>query len=164
MTINFFFQKLLSGYFYFVGLVVFFVLHRWNELFIFLSFWEVLKILLSLIILILIYFFAGKLIFRDKSKSALFTLLSFSLFLFFSFVEVCSAFLAKAGVHVSAKLFLAGVLLLLFFFILFQKKDRVRGAVYLNALFLVLVFWGGDGFMGLKNKAYFFGYQKPLTL
>lgn len=141
MRVKKLFQKLLSGYFYFVGLVVFFVLHRWNELFDFLSFWEVSKILFSLIILILIYFFAGKLIFRDKNKSALFALLSFSLFLFFSFLEFCSAFLEKAGVHVSTRLFLAGVLILLFFVILFLKKDRIKGAVYLNTLFFVLVFF-----------------------
>lgn len=152
MQIKKLFQKLLSGYFYFVGLVIFFVLHRWNELFEFLKFWEVLKILLPLIILILIYFFAGKYIFRDKNKSALFTLLSFSLFLFFSFVEDCSTFLGKAGAHVSTKLFLAGLLLLLFFVILFLKKERVKGAVYLNTLFLGLVFFEivqltGKGFL-----------------
>jgi len=159
MTIKFFFQKLLSGYFYFVGLVVFFVLHRWNEVFDFLSFWEVSKILFSLTILILIYFFAGKVIFRNKNKSALFTLLSFSLFLFFSLVEVCSAFLGKAGVNVSTKLFLAGLLFLLFFVILFLKKERVRGSVYLNALFLVLVFfeitqlmWKGVSKKELQNE------------
>ncbi len=141
MRVKKLFQKLSSYYFYFVGLVVFFVLHRWNELFDFLNFWEVSKILFFLIILILVYFFVGKFIFRDKNKSALFTLLSFSLFLFFSFVEVCSAFFAKAGVHVSSKIFLAVLLLLLFFVILFLKKDRVRGVMYLNTLFFILIFF-----------------------
>lgn len=141
MRVKKLFQKLTYGYFYFVGLVVFFVLHRWNELFDFLNFWEMSKILFSLVILTLIYFFAGKLIFRDINKSALFTLLSFSLLLFFSFVVDCSALLEKARIHVSAILFLAVLLLLLFFVILFLKKEWVKGSVYLNALFLVLVFF-----------------------
>lgn len=136
---KFFFQKISAGRFYLAGVVLFFALHQWNELYEFLGFWIVLKVALLLLCVLFAYFFVSNLLYRNKNKSGLFTLLSFFLFLFFPVVEYLSAFLGKTGVQVNTKMLLLLMLLVFFLSLFFKKKSFPKLIGYLNFLFIILL-------------------------
>lgn len=136
---KFLFQQLSASWFYLTGLILFFALHRWNELYDFLDFRIVLKVMLLLLSAFFVYFFICNLFYRNKAKSGLFTVMSFFLFLFFSFVESVSAFLWKIGIHANTKVVLLIILFVLFLLIFFKKKGFPKAIVYLNSLFVILI-------------------------
>ena len=139
MGFNHLLHKVKAGYFSVAGLIIFFTLHRWNDLYEFLSFWLVLKITFSLLFTSAVYFILGYLFFRDKSKAGFFVLISFFVFLFFDFVKDTSFLIERSGVHINSKIILLAILIGSFFFIFLFKRMRFTGFIYFNSLFLLLI-------------------------
>lgn len=139
MRSNFIIQKIKSGRLYLVGLILFFSLHRWNELYDVLSILTVLKVVICLFFTSFVYFLASNLLYKNKIKSGIFSVISFFFFLFFPFVEWLSALLGRNGIQANTKIVLALLLSAAYLFVFLRKKDFSKIIVYLNSLFIILI-------------------------
>jgi hypothetical protein len=141
MRFRFYESRLFSKPIFFVLLPVFFVLHGFSENLFLINFKDMLLLMLFYIAVEACLFFIFVRIYKNSYKSALAVFLTFGIYFFFgAFHDLIKSLLNN---FLSSYTFLLILLTLLYLFCLIYLKHRgfiERLAVYLNFLFLLLIF------------------------
>jgi hypothetical protein len=140
MQIRSAFSTLLSRPFFFLLLPVFFVVHGWVENFFIINLPDILRLFLYYIGAVILFFGIFKFLYKNNSKAALATFLTFIIYFFFGAIH---DFVKQ---HVSALFskysFLLSFLLLVYLLLLYWLRTRRPGKkflVYLNVLLVILI-------------------------
>ncbi len=133
--------KELRHIYLFAVVIVFFVLHQWNEFFGLIQLKDVLNVTLLLLLVSALFFGVNLLITRSELKASAYTAFSFFLFLFYSLIESISAFISKTGLAVNPKLLLALLLLLALPVVIFCSQKFAFLRRYYRVLAMVLILY-----------------------
>lgn len=124
---------------YYLFLVLFFVLHQWNEYYGLVSFYDVLKSFLLLFFFTFSYFHISNFIIKDKVKASVFTIFSNLLFLFYGAVSFF--LISKAGLFSKGFSCVLLVMLLILAFLLLLILGKFKWSklsLYFSLLFIIL--------------------------
>ncbi len=132
-------RNIFKSNYHYLLLTLFFVLHAWNDFFELLPAAAILKIFLLLGLVAVVYFLTGLILLKNAESAALFTTISFFLFLFFGVIEKFFFSLSGQITGILPKIVTALFVILLFVLFKRKKKHWIRAVLFINTLLVLLI-------------------------